>query len=73
MQENQTHVLLWSQSQSAFHIEPINDMLKENARAFAADRLMDYVPMLFGTPDQCHGLADQLRATLHARQLAKVA
>lgn len=73
MQENQTHVLLWSQSQSAFHIEPIGDMLNENAHAFFDDRRMDYVPMLFGTPDQCHGIADQLRGTLHARQLAKVA
>lgn len=49
-----THVLLWSQSQCALHIEPVADMLQENARAFAADRRMDYVPMVFGSPEECH-------------------
>ena len=38
---DKTHVLLWSQSQCALHIEPI------------ADRRMDYVPMVFGSSEEC--------------------
>lgn len=65
---NDQWVLLWSQSQCAFHIEPLDAMLKTNAGAFRADRRMDYVPLHIGTPSQCHTMADALRSTLHARQ-----
>jgi hypothetical protein len=65
------HVLLWSQSQCALHIEPVADMLQENARAFAADRRMDYVPMVFGSPEECHAAAERVRPTMHARQLER--
>lgn len=65
----QTHVLLWSQSQCALHIEPISDMLQENARAFAANRGMDYVPIVFGSADECHAAAERVRPTLRTRQL----
>lgn len=69
---DKTHVLLWSQSQCALHIEPIADMLQENARAFAADRRMDYVPMVFGSSEACHAAAERVRPTLHARQVGRV-
>ena len=71
MSITESHVLLWSQSQCAFHIEPVGDMLKENGNAFAEDRRMDYVPIVFGTHEECHDAADRLRDTLHARQEAR--
>ena len=67
----QNHVLLWSQGQCAMHIEPIRDMLLENARALQQDRRMDYVPLVFGSADECHAAADRIRPTLHARQAAR--
>lgn len=68
---NETYVLLWSQSQCALHIESVKDMLQENARAFANDRRMDYVPLAFGTQDECHANAERIRGTLHVRQEAR--
>lgn len=56
---DKTHVLLWSQSQCALHIEPI------------ADRRMDYVPMVFGSSEECHAAAERVRPTLHARQVGR--
>jgi len=69
---NQSHVLLWSQSQCALHIETTQEMLQENARALVSDRRMDYVPIVFGTADECHAAADRVRPTMQARQLARV-
>lgn len=66
-----THALLWSQSQCAFHIEPINDMLSENRKAYVDDRRMDFVPIYFGTDDDCHDAAQAARATLAKRQDAR--
>ncbi|MFN9476380.1 hypothetical protein [Acidovorax sp.] len=67
----QTHALLWSQSQCALHIEPIADMLSENRQAYATDRRMDYVPIYFGTDDECHQAATAVRNTMHQRQQAR--
>lgn len=69
----QTHVLLWSQSQCAMHIETVQEMLQTNVAALVDDRRMDYVPILFGTTDACHAAADRVRATLRDRQERKVA
>ncbi|MGV3679788.1 MAG: hypothetical protein ACO1PM_08690 [Acidovorax sp.] len=63
-----THALLWSQSQCALHIEPIADMLSENRQAYATDRRMDYVPIYFGTDDECHQAATAVRGTMRQRQ-----
>ncbi len=63
-----THALLWSQSQCAMHIEPIADMLSENRQAYTENRRMDYVPIIFGTDEECHKAADAVRQTMRARQ-----
>jgi hypothetical protein len=65
------HVLLWSQSQCALHIEPVADMLSENRQAYADDRRMDYVPIYIGVEADCRLAADSVRATMHARQDAR--
>lgn len=67
----QTHALLWSQSQCCMHIEPIADMLSENRQAYATDRRMDYVPIYFGTDDECHQAATAVRGTMRQRQQAR--
>lgn len=65
---DEQHVLLWSQSQCAVHIETTASMLKANTRAYADDRRMDYVPLFFGTSDACHSLSRSLRNTMASRQ-----
>lgn len=62
------HVLLWSQSQCAMHIEPVSSMLTHNRRAYVEDRRMDYVPIAFGTRDLCSALAVKVRQTLNKRR-----
>lgn len=62
-----TWALLWSQSQSGFHIEPLARMLESNRQAYAEDRRMDYVPLHIGTADECHGIADSCRKTVATR------
>lgn len=61
------HVLLWSQSQNAFHIERHQHMLDSNRRAYADDRHTDYVPLIIGTHDFCCRMADKLRGTITSR------
>ena len=68
-----THALLWSQSQCALHIEPIADMLSENRRAYADDRRMDYVPIYFGSDDDCHQASAAVRNTMATRQARRAA
>ena len=62
------HVLLWSQSQCAMHIEPVSSMLTHNRQAYVEDRRMDYVPIAFGTRDLCSALAEKVRQTLNKRR-----
>lgn len=62
------HVLLWSQSQCALHIEPLMDMLTKNRRACAADHCMDYVPLTIGTREECDAAASRLRPVLNERR-----
>jgi len=63
-----THVLLWSQSQCALHVESLAGMLSSNRRAYADNRPMDYVPVFFGSDDMCHQIALALRGTMADRQ-----
>lgn len=65
-----SHVLLWSQSQDALHIESVADMLSANGSAFAANRPMDYVPLAFGTDDECHAGANKVRAIMEKRNVS---
>lgn len=66
-----THVMLWSQSQCALHIEPLDAMLSSNRRAYADDRRMDFVPLYIGTDEDCRQIADSVRGTMKARQDAR--
>jgi hypothetical protein len=63
-----TYALLWSQSQNALHIETVAELLKTDADAFKENRRMDYVPMYFGTDDDCHVFARELRPILRDRE-----
>ena len=66
-----THVMLWSQSQCALHIEPVEAMLSSNRRAYADDRRMDFVPLYIGTDEDCRAIADDIRGTMRHRQDAR--
>lgn len=65
---NQTHVLLWSQSQSAMHIEPAAEMLKKNRQAFLVNRRNDYLPIVYGNLEYCRRVAERMRPIVHKRQ-----
>lgn len=71
MSQDQTHVLLWSQSQCALHVEPIEDMLQANRAAYAENRRMDYVPIVVGPSQLCEEAAEAVRNTMHARLEAR--
>lgn len=71
MRAGKACVMLWSQSQCAIHIEPVETMLSSNRRAYAEDRGMDYVPLFIGTDRDCRSVADALRGTMSARQDAR--
>lgn len=71
MLSGDVHVMLWSQSQCALHIEPIERMLSSNRRAYADDRRMDFVPLFVGSEDDCDALANAIRNTMHTRQDAR--
>lgn len=71
MTNQATHALLWSQSQCAMHIEPIDDMLSSNRRAYTVDQRMDYVPIYFGSSDECHKASESVRSTMRHRQEAR--
>lgn len=70
---DQWHVLLWSQSQCALHIEPFSTMMQSNRRAYTEDRRMDYVPIFIGHRENCDTIAASVRGTLHIRQDARPA
>ncbi|RYF76814.1 MAG: hypothetical protein EOO22_00810 [Comamonadaceae bacterium] len=60
-------VLLWSQTQNAFHVERLAEMLEANRRAYTEDRRMDYVPLVVGKAQEVGETADACRATLFHR------
>lgn len=70
-QKLEAWALLWSQSQNALHVEPIEAMFSSNRRAYTEDRCMDYVPIYIGAEDAVRTLADSIRNTLHVRQAAR--
>jgi len=63
----ETYALLWIQSQNAFHVEPIDVMLQSNRRASAEGRRMDYVPILFGSAEDCREAGRSMRKALASR------
>lgn len=66
-----TWVLLWSQRQNAFHIEPLTRMLDSNRSAFADDRRSDYVVLELGSREAVDAAADGLRPICNARSVEK--
>jgi hypothetical protein len=62
-----THVLLWSQRQNALHIEEIEARLSANRLAYRENSPTDYIPLMFGTSDQCQGTANNLHGTMASR------
>jgi hypothetical protein len=67
----QPHVLLWSGTSNALHIETVDSMLSNNREAYRDERLSDWIVIGAGTHDECSDLADAVRGTLRARQEAR--
>lgn len=65
---NEQWVLLWSQSQNAFHIERLEDTLAKNRVAYREDRRMDYVPLVMGSKEFVSSNADFCHGTLAGRE-----
>ncbi|WP_295539246.1 hypothetical protein [uncultured Pseudacidovorax sp.] len=60
-------VLLWSQSQNALHVEPLERMIAANRAAYTDDRRMDYVPLVIGERAQVDATATACRHTIMDR------
>lgn len=65
-------VLLWSQSQCAFHVERMDDMLTQNRLAYRDDHRSDYVPLVIADRCLVEEAVAALRGTLAARQQERV-
>ena len=51
------NVLLWSESQRAFHIEKLGDAIARNRRLFCLSRSQDFVVVgVYQTTSECSGL-----------------
>ena len=51
------NVLLWSESQRAFHIEKLGDAIARNRRLFCRSRPQDFVVVgVYRTASECSGL-----------------
>jgi hypothetical protein len=61
------YVALFSHSQQCFHIEPVEVMLKNNIRSMAVRLPIDYIPVGFGTRDECGSVVDMLKKKLQER------
>lgn len=66
--QNAEWALLWSQSQCAMHIETVEEMLSRNRQAYAANKCMDYVPIVFGSRELCDQIAGRVGHILRERQ-----
>lgn len=64
------HVLLWSRSQNALHIEPVQRMLSSNRDAYRDDRACDYIAIAMGSREDMDAAADACRGTLDGRRPA---
>lgn len=71
LQRSAFWVLLWSQSQNALHVEPVEDMLSSNRQAYSEDRRTDYVPVCIDHEEVVHQVADAIRHTMRARERIK--
>jgi len=65
------YVLEWSQQQNAFHIQTLDNLLKTNAKCFAANKAHQYMTLLIGSEDECSKAANELRDTLKVRELLR--
>ena len=66
--KSDTWALLWSKSQNALHIEPLDQWLSKNRLAYRDNKdLCDYHPIYVGEKSLCHITADSVRSTLIAR------
>lgn len=61
-------VLLWSQSQNALHIEPLERMLSSNRDAYKEDRRSDYVPLYIGERSHVDAASAYCHGTLAERE-----
>lgn len=54
-------VALWSHSQKAFHVETVSEMLRTNWRGVANNIPLDYIPIAFGTHQECSEFITSLK------------
>lgn len=66
-------VLLWSKSQNAVHIEPLETMLSSNRAAYKDNRATDYVPLYIGERGLIDSAAGFCHATLVGREFSEEA
>ncbi len=65
---NDQWCLCWSQAQNAFHIEPLEDHLTNNRRAYRENLAGDYRVLHIGTREMVDSLAINAGGTLVSRQ-----
>lgn len=66
------YVLLWSQRQNSLHVEPLENLLENNRRAYRDNVSTDYQVLLMGSREDVDATAENLRPTLKARTADRV-
>lgn len=59
--------LSWSQRQNALHIEPFEDALSKNRKAYTNDQGGDYRLLHVGPKEEVEQVANAIRGTMRAR------
>jgi hypothetical protein len=64
------YVLEWSKKQGMPHVQPLNETLSRNRRAYRENASVnsDYIPIAVGTMDEMLASAEGIRGTLAARR-----
>lgn len=62
--------LLWSKSQNALHVEPVEHTLSVNRQRYLADKAVhdDYIPISFGTRVEVDAEAEVCKGLLSQRE-----
>ena len=68
------HVLEWSQSQNALHIQPLEKSLRAARERFSINKAAqdDYAIVFIGDKDEVHRMAEQIRPLLRNREAMPV-
>ena len=61
-------VLEWTKKQNAFHIQSMEVCAEKNLNALLDNQSSDYIPIYFGTDDECRVVASRWRRKLQQRE-----